>query len=162
MKITSLLTLLGVAVGSCAMPVLALAADEINISSGLSASGAPLALHGYDPVAYFTGGAPAIGEDTVNSIHNGVTYRVSSQEHKRMFDKNPARYVPQYGGFCAYGVSVGKKFDGDPRIWTVRNDRLYLNLNSDIAALFNKDVPAAVSKADQLWTKIEHKAVSDL
>ena len=79
-----------------------------------------------------------------------------------MFDKNPARYVPQYGGFCAYGVSVGKKFDGDPRIWTVRNDRLYLNLNSDIAALFNKDVPAAVSKADQLWTKIEHKAVSDL
>ena len=79
-----------------------------------------------------------------------------------MFKADPARYAPQFGGFCAFGVAVGKKFDGDPRLWKIHQDRLYLNLNPDIVAEFEKDVPGNVKKANANWTKIRTRAVADL
>lgn len=143
-------------------PATVMAVDEINVARGLSAAGAPLAVHGYDPVAYFTEAAPVRGEDNITAIHDGAAYRFSSADNKRIFEQNPARYVPQFGGFCAYGVAVGKKFDGDPRLWTVRNDKLYLNLNPAIVEAFEKDVPGNIAKAEKQWSKIEKKAVADL
>jgi len=140
----------------------ALAADEQNLSSGLTAEGAPLALHGYDPVAYFTRGAPTLGTAEHALVHEGATYYFASDEHRKMFEERPAKYAPAFGGFCAYGVSVGKKFDADPRYWAIADDTLYLNLNAEIAKQFRKDVPGAVAKAEQKWAKIEHRAVGDL
>src|SRR5258707_10161594 len=64
-------------------------------------------LKGYDAVAYFTEGKPVKGNPAIKSTHDGATYLFASSENKTAFDKNPAKYVPQYGGFCAYGVSVG-------------------------------------------------------
>lgn len=141
---------------------LAFAADEINTTNGITAAGAPLALHGYDPVAYFTEGAPTPGHADHAVVHEGAAYYFASAENQKAFVRDPARYSPAFGGFCAYGVSVGKKFDGDPRYWTVHEDRLYLNLNAEIARKFEADVPGAVAKAGKQWRKIEHAAIGDL
>ena len=162
MKLRNLLAATLLTGATLSAPFTALAVDEVNVARGLSAAGAPLALHGYDPVAYFTEGAPVRGQDTITAVHEGAAYRFSSEDNKRLFERNPARYAPQYGGYCAYGASVGKKFDGDPRLWTIHQDRLYLNLNPDIVAAFEKDIPGAIAKANQQWKKIEHKAVADL
>ena len=138
------------------------AADELNVVPGLSAAGAPLALHGYDPVAYFTEGHPVRGFDKLVHIHDGVAYRFSTEAHRAAFKKNPEKYLPQYGGFCAYGVSVGKKFDGDPRLWKIEDGKLYLNLNEEIYTTFLKDVDGNIEKAEDNWTRIEHTAARDL
>lgn len=138
------------------------AADEINLVPGLSGAGAPLALHGYDPVAYFTEGRPVRGEDGLAYVHDGAAYRFSSAEHRAAFEAEPARYLPAYGGFCAYGVAVGKKFDGDPHFWRIEDGRLYLNLNREIYETFLADVDGNVAKADDNWVEIEHTAARDL
>jgi YHS domain-containing protein len=140
----------------------ALAADEINASIGLTAEGSPLALHGYDPVAYFTEGAPMPGRAELAAQHEGATYYFATKENRDAFAKQPARYAPAYGGYCAFGVSVGKKFDGNPNYWTVSGDRLYLNLNADIAEKFQKDGPGAIAKADRQWSRIRTASVGDL
>jgi YHS domain-containing protein len=151
------ITLLGLA---CAAP--ALAADEVNVSAGLTAAGAPLALHGHDPVAYFTASAPTAGKAELALVHDGASYYFASEANRDAFQKNPSRYAPAFGGFCAYGVSVGKKFDGDPRFWKISGGRLYLNLNAEIARAFEKDVAGNVAKAEQQWQTIEHAPVADL
>ncbi|WP_422369469.1 YHS domain-containing (seleno)protein [Pelagibius sp.] len=138
------------------------AADELNVVPGYSIAGAPLALHGYDPVAYFTKGAPMRGSDSLVHIHEGAAYRFASQAHLDSFKQDPDRYVPQYGGFCAYGVSVGKKFDGDPRLWKIEDGKLYLNLNEEIYATFLEDLDDNIEKAEDNWQDIEHVAARDL
>ena len=138
------------------------AADEINVVPGLSAVGAPLALHDYDPVAYFTEGQPVRGSDTLAYVHDGAAYRFSSEAHLDAFRQDPARYVPEYGGFCAYGVAVGKKFDGDPHLWKIEDGRLYLNLNQEIYETFLEDIDGNIRKADRNWAEIEHTAARDL
>lgn len=158
MKTLHALALLAILLASSS----ALAVDELNVSRGLSAAGAPLALHGYDPVAYFTEGTPVRGSDSLTFVYEGAAYRFASEEHLKLFKARPVRYAPQFGGFCAYGVSVGKKFDGDPRLWTIHQDRLYLNLNPDILAAFQTDVPGNIRKADSSWAKIQHQAVGEL
>jgi len=138
------------------------AVEEQNLSQGLTAEGAPLAMHGYDPVAYFTRGAATRGTAAIAHVHDGATYYFASEEHRDAFEKEPAKYAPAYGGYCAYGVSVGKKFDADPRYWKVQDGRLYLNLNADIAEAFRKDVRGAIQKADAQWAEIGSKPVSAL
>ena len=138
------------------------AVDEVNVVPGLSIAGAPLALHGYDPVAYFTQGQPVRGSDSLVHVHEGAAYRFSSQDHLDAFKADPARYAPEYGGFCAYGVSVGKKFDGDPRLWKIESGKLYLNLNEEIYETFLEDIDDNIEKADENWTDIEHVAALDL
>jgi len=138
------------------------AADELNVVPGLSIIGAPLALHGYDPVAYFTQGQPVRGRDALAHVHQGVAYRFSNQAHLDSFKQDPERYLPQYGGFCAYGVSVGKKFDGDPHLWKIEDGKLYLNLNEEIYATFLEDLDDNIEKAERNWPDIKHEAAKDL
>ncbi len=140
----------------------AFAADEVNVSRGATLAGPGLAVHGYDVVAYFTAGAPTLGSDKFALAHNGATYRFASQANIDAFKVNPAKYEPAYGGFCAFGVGVNKKFDGDPRYWKIVDGRLYLNLNGDIQAEWSKDVPGSLSKSEANWTKIRDVAVGKL
>lgn len=119
-------------------------------------------LHGHDPVAYFTTGAPTPGKAELAIVHEGAAYYFASQANRAAFEKAPSRYAPAFGGFCAYGVSVGKKFDGDPRFWKIADGRLYLNLNAEIAKAFEKDVPGAVAKAEEQWQEIAHEPVDEL
>jgi YHS domain-containing protein len=119
-------------------------------------------VHGHDVVAYFTDGAPTPGTAEFAHVFGGATYRFASQANLDAFKADPAKYVPAYGGFCAYGVAVGKKFDGDPRFWEVVDGRLYLNLNRDIHAKWLEDVPGNIAEAEANWTEIRSVAVADL
>lgn len=154
------------ALAAAALTVVAGAAaaqgPEVNVSAGLTAKGAPLALRGYDPVSYFTDGGPQPGKAEVATTYQGATYRFASRKNLRRFEGGPRRYAPQYGGFCAYGVSVGAKFDGDPLVWKVVDGKLYLNLNSEIQKAWNADIEGAVKKADAHWTKIRSAAPEEL
>lgn len=113
---------------------------------------AGLGAKGYDVVAYFTDKAPVQGSDKLTATYGGVTWQFASAEHRDAFKADPAKYAPQYGGFCAWGVSQGKLFDVDPvNGWTVTNNKLYLNFNGDINQTFARDADALVSKAERNW-----------
>jgi hypothetical protein len=139
-----------------------LAADEVNVSRGATLAGPGLAVHGYDVVAYFDQGRPTLGSDRYAIVHRGGTYRFASQSNLDAFKKNPAKYAPAYGGFCAYGAALGKKFDGDPLLWKIVDGRLFLNLNEEIQSKWSADIASNVAKADEKWRQIEHRSVHDL
>jgi YHS domain-containing protein len=133
-----------------------------NTSTGMTLAGAPLAIHGYDPVAYFTEGQARVGKAAFTATYGGAAYRFVSAANKAEFERNPERYAPQYGGYCAFGVSVGAKFDGDPTLWKIVSNKLYFNLNPDIQKKWLEDVPGNIAKADQNWARIRDKAPSEL
>ena len=136
----------------------AIAAGEVNVSSGLTAKGAGLAVHGYDVVAYFAKGEPTVGTAKYSTVYKDATYRFSSEANLDAFEDAPEKYLPQYGGYCAYGVAVGAKFDGDPHLWRIVDGRLYLNLNEDVQRTWEKDIPAYIKQADRNWTRIASTA----
>ena len=140
----------------------AFAAAETNVSSGLTIKGPGLAVRGFDVVAYFTQGQPTVGRAEFSTVYKDATYRFASQEHLDAFAADPAAYTPQYGGYCAFGVSVGAKFDGDPQLWKIVDGKLYLNLNENIQKTWLKDIPGNIKKADRKWTKIAHKTPQEL
>ena len=138
------------------------AADEYNTATGLTAAGAPLGLHGVDPVAFIEIGNRIEGSATYTAVHDGVAYYFSSAANKKAFEKSPKRYLPQNGGFCTFGVSVGKKFDGDPRFAAVENGRLYVFLNESIFNEFQKDRAGTIAKAEDNWRRIRSTAAGEL
>ena len=138
------------------------AADEINVAPGLSAAGAPVALHGADPVALLDGKRHATGTAEHTAVHGGAAYYFASAANKAAFEKNPARYLVQNGGFCTFGVSVGKKFDGDPRYASVVDGKLYVFLNEEIYQMYLEDKAGTIAKAAENWDRIEHIAATDL
>jgi len=140
----------------------ALAGPEVNVTQGLTLAGTGLELRGYDPVAYFTEGRPDMGQATYAAVHSGATYRCATQAHLQAFEANPETYVPHYGGFCAYGVAVGAKFDGDPMLWKIGDGKLSLNLNLDMQKKWESDIPGHRTKADTHWPVIQDKAPAAL
>ncbi len=116
-----------------------------------------LALHGYDPVAYFTAGAPTQGQAAFSTTWNGATYRFASAANRDAFMAKPDAYAPQYGGYCAMGVAGGAKFDIDPTAWRVENGRLYLNKDPRTQTVWLRDVPGNIVKADSKWPTVAGK-----
>ena len=157
-----LITAAAVAAMTALTTVPALAADEYNTAPGLTAAGAPLGVHGVDPVAFIDIGNRIDGTAQYTAVHDGVAYYFATKANMSAFKKSPARYVPENGGFCTYGVAVGKKFDGDPRYAAVEGGKLYLFLNEDIFNAFQKDRAGTIAKAEANWKKIRHTAASDL
>lgn len=139
-----------------------LAADEYNTAAGLTAAGAPLGLHGVDPVAFITIENRTEGTARYTAVHDGVAYYFASPENANRFENNPERYLPQNGGFCTFGVSVGKKFDGDPRFADIYGDKLYVFLNEEIFNEYLKDRKGTIRKAEKNWKEIQHVAASEL
>ena len=119
-------------------------------------------INGYDPVAYFTEGKPVKGSGWNVTEHDGVTYMFTNKKNKKKFEADPQMYLPAYGGYCAYGVAVGKKFEIDPEAWKIENGKLYLNLDADIQKKWLKDIPGYIQKADTNWPEMERKAPSEL
>src|SRR5262245_57843804 len=116
-----------------------------------------IAISGYDPVAFFTDGRPIYGSPSITAMHDGAIYLFATEEHKKLFTSNPDKYVPQYGGFCAYGVGYGALFPVDISTWQVRNDKLYLNFNQDVLKKFNSDFDGNVAKAEKNWPGLVQK-----
>jgi YHS domain-containing protein len=144
----------------CVAP--ALAVDENNVTLGVTAAEAPLGLHGVDPVAFITIGNRIDGRAEHAAVHDGVAYYFSTSDNLRKFKRDPQAYIPQNGGFCTFGVSVGKKFDGDPQFADVRDGKLYVFLNEDIYNAYQKDKAGTIAKAEAQWGRIIHVPVGDL
>jgi YHS domain-containing protein len=138
------------------------AADEHNTVPGLTAAGAPLGLHGVDPVAFIDIGNRIEGTAEFTAVHDGVAYYFATEDNLDAFEDDPERYIPQNGGFCTYGVSVGKKFDGDPRYAAVNNGKLYVFLNEEVFHLFQEDRAGTIATAEENWEEIQHIAASEL
>jgi YHS domain-containing protein len=138
------------------------AADEYNVSTGITAAGVPLGVHGVDSVALSTLGAVAEGEALHTVVHDGIAYYFASKSSAGKFESNPNKYLPQYGGFCAYAVALGKKFDGDPNFADIVDGKLYLFVNDAIFQKYKADQHNILANAAKMWPKIQSKAVSDL
>lgn len=110
-----------------------------------------VAIGGYDPVAYFTDGRPVRGSSQFRIVHRGYEYRFASAEHLAAFRADPARYLPQYGGYCAWAVSQGYTASGDPNHWRVVDGRLYLNYNAEIQRRWEADIPSHIRNANANW-----------
>ena len=136
----------------------ALAASGLAVAGGYAVpvlAKEPLALTGYDPVSYFTGNTPFEGKPEFTAQHNGLTYRFASAENRDAFAADPARYAPQYDGYCAYGVSRGYKVGVDPLAYKVVSGRLYLNYSRSVQRTWSRDIPGYISKADGNWPGLE-------
>ena len=110
-----------------------------------------LMLKGYDPVAYFTQGKPVPGKPELRAEHDGVSYRFSSEEHRKLFVASPAKYVPQYGGFCANGMVYAIPLGGDVDQFKVINGRLFMFGGLRSKLYFEMDQDANLKLADGYW-----------
>ncbi len=140
----------------------ALAADEYNVSTGVTTAGVPLGLHGVDPVTLSSFNAVAEGDAVHTVVNDGVAYYFASKQSADTFSENPEKYLPQYGGFCAYAVAKGKKFDGDPVFGDIVDGKLYLFVNAAIFEEYMKDRKEILARAEKTWPSIRHKAAGDL
>ena len=130
-------------------PVVA-GAQELNVNhSGV-------AISGYDPVAYFTTASAVKGSPEITVTEAGATYRFSTTTNRDAFLANPARYLPVYGGYCAYGVAHGHKVDVDPEAFRVVDNKLYLNYSKGVQQLWLKEPEVRIRRADENWPNL-HK-----
>lgn len=140
----------------------AFAADEYNTSTGITTAGVPLGLHGIDSVALIQFNAVAEGEAVYTVVHDGVAYYFASEQSASTFSDDPLAYLPQFGGFCAYAVAKGRKFDGDPQFADIVGGKLYLFVNAAVFEEYKKDPQMWITAAHEMWPKIQHTAVADL
>ena len=113
-----------------------------------------VAVQGYDPVAFFTDGGPVKGDPKISSTLHGATYFFASAEHKAAFDKEPGKYEPQFGGYCAYGVSTGKAVEIDVDAFQIVNGRLLMQYSKSVRDKFNKDTQGNLKLADEKWPEV--------
>jgi YHS domain-containing protein len=113
-----------------------------------------VAIGGYDAVAYFAGAKAVEGKKQHSFDWYGATWQFVSEANRAAFAKDPEKYAPQYGGYCAFGVSRGYAVKVDPTAWRVVDGKLYLNYNHDVQAEWAKDIAGHVEKADANWPKV--------
>jgi YHS domain-containing protein len=113
-----------------------------------------LAIKGYDPVSYFTTGKPTPGLAQFSTTYKGATYRFVSAENRDQFIAAPEKFVPQYGGYCAYAISLNKIADIDPDQWAIVNNKLYLNNGFLAQTLWSVDKSGNIVKGDRNWPLI--------
>lgn len=121
-----------------------------------------VAIHGYDPVAYFQKGRPVEGMAKYTATHKGAIYRFSSKENRDLFKANTDKYAPQFGGYCAMGVVLNKKLDIDPAAFYIKNDKLYLNLNPTVQTKWLSDLETHIHSGERIWNGIEEISVAQL
>jgi YHS domain-containing protein len=110
-----------------------------------------VALRGHDPVAYFSENKPVMGSPEYKAEHQGSTFHFANKANRDAFAAEPAKYAPQYGGFCAFGMSNGYKAATDPAAFRVVSGKLYLNYNREVQTMWSADIPGFIVKADGHW-----------
>ncbi|TCR66417.1 YHS domain-containing (seleno)protein [Bosea sp. BK604] len=113
-----------------------------------------VAIRGYDPVAYFREGGPRPGKPEFSISHAGATWRFASAENKALFEADPERYLPAYGGFCAYGTSRGYLVKIEPEAWSIVDGRLYLNYDLDVRRTWLGDTRKYIARAEGNWPRL--------
>ena len=119
-------------------------AEAVNAPGGLAASG-------YDVVAYFTLGKAARGSPQFTQAFQGVTYRFASAANRDLFAADPARYLPAYGGYSAYGVASGRLVAPNPEVFTIHEGRLYLDASREMRSLWLRDPALYIARANEAW-----------
>jgi len=133
-----------------AVPVFAGNADPINKDrSGV-------AVKGYDPVAYFRVSKPVKGSAAFAYRWMDATWWFANADNRDEFARNPQKYAPRYGGYCAYGVSQGHTAPIDPEAWTIVDGRLYLNYSQGVKNKWSQAIPQHIGEADRNWPAL-HK-----
>ena len=127
------------------------------------------AVSGYDVVAYFdldqvavgkTQPAGVPGDKDITADYNGATFAFSSEANKERFLADPAAFAPQYDGHCAYGVSKGGKVPGNPNLWRIVDDKLYLNITKNVVSFWEEDIPGNLDLAENNWVGLEPASAS--
>jgi YHS domain-containing protein len=109
---------------------------------------------GYDVVAYQTENAAKLGDAAILADFEGVNYRFVNEANRAMFTADPAKYVPAYGGYCAYAVSQGYTAKIDPEAFTVVEGKLYLNYSRAVQSKWQQDSSGYIASADANWPKV--------
>jgi YHS domain-containing protein len=110
-----------------------------------------LMLKGYDVVSYFTDNKHALGKAEFRSVYEGVTFQFATAEHKALFDKEPAKYLPQYGGYCADGILYGIPWGGDADTWTLKEGKLYIFGGQASKDAWELNLHDNYATADKMW-----------
>jgi YHS domain-containing protein len=140
----------------------ALAGDQFIDKTGFAVSG-------FDVVSYFdlaqapvgqSQPAPLPGRADLTATYNGATFAFASQANLDRFTANPAAYVPQYDGHCAYGVAKGGKVPGNPELWRIVDGKLYLNITRNVVGFWEEDISGNLKKSGKNWRGLESKAAS--
>lgn len=115
------------------------------------------AIKGFDPVAFFKQGKPIKGTDNLTYQWKEATWFFSTKENMDTFKANPDLYIPQYGGYCAYGTAERHKAPTETDTWTIVNNKLYFNYNKNVKTLWAKNRAELIKKADSNWEEIKDK-----
>jgi YHS domain-containing protein len=139
---------LGVAAITFSAPALAAEPAINTLKTGLFGGRTDTAINGYDTVAYFTVGKPVKGLDSQAYEWMGAKWKFASAANLELFKASPEKYAPQYGGYCAYGVTQNYLVKVEPDQFTVRDGKLYLNYDADVQAKWLKDPAGYIQAAD--------------
>ena len=114
-----------------------------------------VALSGYDAVAYFTQGQALIGRDEFTASFSGATWKFATAADRDVFQREPEKYAPQFGGYCAWAVSRGYTATIDPEAFRVVNGKLYLNYSRKVQKMWEEDIPGNIRLAEGNWPGIQ-------
>ena len=147
--------------GLAAAALLAGAEANAEVPRPVNTLGSPngVAIRGYDPVAYFRDGGPRLGKPEFSVRHGGAIWHFGSAEHKALFEADPERYLPAYGGFCAYGTSRGYLVKIEPEAWSIVDGRLYLNYDLDVRKTWLKRTKTYIARADGSWPRLSARDI---
>jgi hypothetical protein len=129
------------------------------VSQLVAAELLPLAIKGYDPVAYFTIGMPTRGLPDIEYEWDEHRYRFARPEHRELFKADPVRYAPQFGEFCAMALALGERDEANPEYWLISDGKLYIFGKPPPLGpvLFQQDLAGNVAKANQNRPLIERR-----
>ncbi|MBX9617713.1 MAG: YHS domain-containing protein [Hyphomicrobiales bacterium] len=141
--------LASLAMGLAAAALPSQAAEDVSFNTTYG-----LALRGFDPVGYFTENRAVKGLPTITTTYKDAIYEFASEANKATFLANPEKYVPQFGGFCAWATSQGYKADIDPHAFAINDGKLYVNFADVFLNQFQQDVKGNTAKAEANWAKV--------
>ena len=133
---------------------ISLLAGMIGITYG-AMSKEPVAIKGYDTVAYFTEGKALKGSEDFTSSWHGMTWYFQSKENRDLFAASPEKYAPQYDGWCAWAMTESRKSVTDPEVWKIVDGKLYLNCSRAAYEKWSRDIPGHIKMADENWRKMQ-------
>ncbi|MEY4918163.1 MAG: hypothetical protein RL616_2076 [Verrucomicrobiota bacterium] len=139
--------ILSLVIAALALPLFAQAAFKTLVNVDKTG----VAIQGYDPVAFFTDSKPVKGDEKFLVKHDGAIYFFASKEHKDLFKADPAKYTPEFGGYCAYGVSRNKLVEIDVDAFQIVDGKLLLQYSKGVRDDFNKDGKSNLAKANANW-----------
>jgi YHS domain-containing protein len=114
-----------------------------------------VALKGHDPVAYFTEKRPVRGTPDISYEWDGARYLFSSARHRNAFVADPDRYAPRYGGYCAGGMSLGRKAEADPQLWKIVDGKLYVFASTKAKETLEADPAGTIERGSRNWKRLK-------